>query len=474
MSLRQNNGMAADRGAESSMQTSGGGPLPWSLWRRQAAAVFRIEIKKNFSSGRRLWIYLLAFAPVLIIAIHSLDLSHRRQAHIQFVKRSAKAVTRRDLLGIRNGMTSAEVIERLGQPHINVSRYVPAPPPQARSEAASRQAMPGQPADPHPAPQTAGATLQTMPVIGIHPVPPQAPAEPVAPAEPGAPGEASLQQGQPRVHGSQPAAGSRERTFRGPPNMVLRQQYRYATADEDFFVIVEDGKVVVTAFEPLPTESLEEDTSVFAEIFQIYYVRLGIFFGCMGIFTWLFRGEMVERHLHYYFLAPMRREVLVVGKFAAGAFSAIIVFCAGVLFSFAFLYSSFGAAGRAYIFSGPGLGQLGSYLAITVLACLGYGATALALSLLFKNIAVPGLILLGWETINSALPPLLQKLSVTHYLKQLVPVQVPPHGLLALFTVVTEPVPPAIAAAGLLALTTTVLILACLYIPRLEINYATD
>ena len=454
MSGKQTNGVAAGEPGANSTQNAGGGPWPWSLWRRQAAAVFRIEIKKNFSSGRRLWIYLLAFAPVLIIAIHSLDLSHRRQSHIEFLKAQTKALSHRELLGISNGMTSAEVAGRLGPPHIDSSRWVPAPlPVPVPSEAAPRQDL----MVPHAPAKSTASPAKPTPGIAVETQPPPAPVD----AEP------------PRIFGIHPR-GPQQRTFRGPPNLVIRQRYHYAAADEDFFVIVEDGKVVVTAFEPLQTESLQEDTAVFAEIFQLYYVRLGIFFGCMGIFTWLFRGEMVERHLHYYFLAPMRREVLVVGKFAAGACSAILVFCAGVLFSFSFLYSSFGAAGRAYIFSGPGLGHLGAYLAITVLACLGYGATALALSLLFKNIALPGLILLGWETINPALPPLLQKLSVTHYLKQLVPIQVPQKGLLALFTVVTEPVPAAIAIAGLLTLTATVLILACLYIPRLEINYATD
>ena len=36
---------------------------------------------------------------------------------------------------------------------------------------------------------------------------------------------------------------------------------------------------------------IENDTQVLAEIIQLYYVRLGIFFACMGIFTWLFRGR---------------------------------------------------------------------------------------------------------------------------------------------------------------------------------------
>src|SRR5690242_5780772 len=65
--------------------------------------------------------------------------------------------------------------------------------------------------------------------------------------------------------------------------------------------------------------TLGEDTNILAYIFQLFYLRVGIFFGCMGLFTWLFRGDVVEKHLHYYFLAPLRREVLVVGKFLAGA-----------------------------------------------------------------------------------------------------------------------------------------------------------
>ena len=34
--------------------------------------------------------------------------------------------------------------------------------------------------------------------------------------------------------------------------------------------------------------------------------------------TRLIRGEMMERSLHYYLLAPVRREMLLLGKFIAG------------------------------------------------------------------------------------------------------------------------------------------------------------
>jgi ABC-type transport system involved in multi-copper enzyme maturation permease subunit len=218
----------------------------------------------------------------------------------------------------------------------------------------------------------------------------------------------------------------------------------------------------------------EKDTTILATIFQLYYLRLGIFFGCMGLFTWLFRGEVVEKSLHYYFLAPLRREVLVAGKFLAGLIATFLIFGVSVVLSFALLYGNYGAAGRAFIFNGPGLGHLFAYLGVTFLACLGYGSLFLALSLVFKNPIVPGVFVLLWETFHAVLPSLLQKLSVMFYLKQLCPVSLPPEDWMALFTVVAEPVPAWIAVPGLLSLCTAILVFACLRIRRMEISYLAD
>jgi ABC-type transport system involved in multi-copper enzyme maturation permease subunit len=219
---------------------------------------------------------------------------------------------------------------------------------------------------------------------------------------------------------------------------------------------------------------LERDTQVLAGIVQLYYFRLGIFFACMAIFTWLFRGEMVERTLHYRFLVPVRREVLVVGKFLAGALVAIALFETAVLVCFYLMYSRFGSAGKSYVFDGPGLGQLGSYLLVTALACLGYGAVFLALSLLFKNPIVPGVVIMGWEAIAPIFPAWAQLLSVTFYLKHLCPVSLPLAGPLAIFTIVAEPVAPFIAVLGLLCLTIAILALSCFLIHRMEITYTAE
>lgn len=219
---------------------------------------------------------------------------------------------------------------------------------------------------------------------------------------------------------------------------------------------------------------IENDTLVLAGIVQLYFLRLGIFFACMGIFTWLFRGEMVERTLHYQFLVPVRREVLVVGKFLAGAIISIALFETAVLACFYLTYSRFGSAGRSYVFDGPGLAQLGAYLLVTALACLGYGAVFLALSLLFKNPIIPGAMLMGWEAVAPIFPAWAQRLSVTFYLKHLCPVSFPADGPLAIFTIVAEPVSPFIAVFGLLCLTVAILVLSCFLIHRLEITYTAE
>ncbi|HYL65327.1 MAG TPA: ABC transporter permease [Candidatus Methylomirabilis sp.] len=219
---------------------------------------------------------------------------------------------------------------------------------------------------------------------------------------------------------------------------------------------------------------IDNDTQVLAGIVQLYYLRLGVFFACMGIFTWLFRGEMVQRTLHYQFLAPVRREVLVIGKFLAGTIIATVLFEIATVSCFYLAYSRFGSAGRSYVFDGPGLGQLRSYLLVVALACIGYGAVFLALSLVFKNPIIPGLVLLGWETFSPIFPAWAQRLTVVFYLKNLCPVSLPVEGPNAIFTVVAEPVAPWLAVLGLLCLALAVLVLSCFLIHRMEITYTTE
>ena len=99
---------------------------------------------------------------------------------------------------------------------------------------------------------------------------------------------------------------------------------------------------------------MREDIQVLAGIFQFYYLRLAIFFGCLGIFTRLIRGEMVDRSLHYYLLAPVRRELLVIGKFIAGVITSVMVFGIAVFMATCFMYLHFGQKGMQFLTDGAG------------------------------------------------------------------------------------------------------------------------
>jgi ABC-type Na+ efflux pump permease subunit len=183
----------------------------------------------------------------------------------------------------------------------------------------------------------------------------------------------------------------------------------------------------------------------------------------------LFRGEVVDRSLHYYFLAPVRREVLVVGKYLSGLVATVTLFGITTLGSFALLYFGlFPSQSAEYVFNGPGFGQALTYTGITALACVGYGAVFLIVGLFFRNPIIPALLIYGWEWINFLLPPLLKKASVIHYLHSLVPVP-PPEGP---FAVLAEPTPAWISVPSLLIFTALMLVLAGLHIRRQEISYA--
>ncbi len=224
--------------------------------------------------------------------------------------------------------------------------------------------------------------------------------------------------------------------------------------------------------------SLEESTQVFAGVFQYFYLRLAIFFGCLGIFMNLFRGEMLDKTLHFWFLAPIRREVLLVGKYGAGLVASAAIFGAGTILTFfAMLWALDPADVQAY-WQAAAPGHLFWYATAAVLGCVGYGSLFLAAGLLLRNPIVPAAVILLWESINGFLPAILQKLSILYYLQSLCPLPPPAEkdipAVLRLLLAPAEPAPAGWAIFGLLAVTALVLYVASRAVKRLEVNYSTD
>ena len=259
------------------------------------------------------------------------------------------------------------------------------------------------------------------------------------------------------------------------PNMSF-DGYQYTDGENVFAFQFRNGQLF--DINERDRDTIPKDSLIFAGVFQFFYLRLAIFFGCVGVFTNLFRGEMLDKSLHFYLLTPIRREILAIGKYCAGLIATVVIFCTSTFLQLAALSLHFTGSEISEYLAGPGWGHVASYLGVTVAACLGYGSIFLACGLLFKNPIIPAATVLVWEGMNMFLPAALKKVSVIFYLQSLSPVVAPPDAnmpaLQKLLVTAAEPATPAVAVLGLLTLTILVLAVAARKARKLEINYSTD
>jgi ABC-type transport system involved in multi-copper enzyme maturation permease subunit len=212
---------------------------------------------------------------------------------------------------------------------------------------------------------------------------------------------------------------------------------------------------IVSGEKPGEFETTGGTALFFAHVYQ-FILRFVVYAGCVLVFMNLFRGEVLDRSLHYYFLTPIRRDVLVLGKFVSGWLASSFVFVSSTLLSMFLLYvTADPMRAVSHMLSGAGLVQTISYVAVTLLACLGYGAVFLIICLRLRNPIVPAL---------------LKKISVIFYLKSLLPVALDEGP----FAVIADPVPGWLAVPGLLLFTAALLVVAGLTIRRMEIAYGAD
>jgi len=213
--------------------------------------------------------------------------------------------------------------------------------------------------------------------------------------------------------------------------------------------------------------SITEDVGVFADMIFPFTLRFVVFFGSVGIFAHLARGDVLDKSLHYWFLAPVRREVVVAGKYAAGLLASIVIFGLSTLGSVFFLYLPHGwEPTLREMLSGNTL----AYLFVVALACIGYGALFLAIGLRFRNPIAISVAVLGWESLSFLMPAFLKRLTMVHYLEALCPVPVSggPFALLA------DPPSAWLSVPGIVVLSAALLWTAFHAIKRMDVQYGTD
>jgi hypothetical protein len=187
---------------------------------------------------------------------------------------------------------------------------------------------------------------------------------------------------------------------------------------------------------------------------------------------------MTNRTLHYWFLAPARREVLLAGKYLAGLIAAAVIFGGGAMLAFAAMIWPHDPVQVQAYWSAGGLGHAFWYGAAAVMGCVGYGSVFLAVGLYLRNPIVPAAILLAWEGSNGILPHVLQRMSILYYLQSLCPVPAPIDAdapmLVKLLAAPAAPASRPAAILGLLGLTAFVLWIAARAVRRMQITYGAE
>ncbi len=218
---------------------------------------------------------------------------------------------------------------------------------------------------------------------------------------------------------------------------------------------------------PLPPGRVEHD---FAVLFQNLILQVTLFLGCLSAFGGLIRGEQMGKTLHHLFLAPVRREVIVLGKYLAALSATSLLFGGLTALSYLVLLWGQGQGTLLPTLASGALTRLLTYMLIVFLACAGYGAIFLVLGQWAKNPIFPAILVWGWEHINFLLPEVLKRLGLIHYLLSLSPVSVP-EGFLA---VLGEPVPVWIAVPAPVVLAAVLVQLACWKAKKTEIDYGIE
>jgi ABC-type transport system involved in multi-copper enzyme maturation permease subunit len=499
---------------------------------RQAWTIARIELRRAFFSKRAFWVYGLALLPAIIFFGHGLEVKIRRD------RLAARGVVEPALIdGLRTGETDEAVIARLGKSGdderwerrkrvrvaggatgITTHRIEPAAEARFVRLNVTRPTYDGDPT----------ARIYEFEVYGDEGSTNLALRRPATGSEPCTPEE-----GPEKAFNGSVSAGSSDKWCSHDWNAFLQVDLGGVARVKRFIVkhasaggesedadtrefniqLSQDGKRFVTVvnvtgagfvdertthrqlvyfdgrrearlqFEDgtlrskqiRPFMDFEEDRQVFAGVFQFFYLRLAIFFGCLGIFMNLFRAEALDKTIHFWLLAPARREVLLAGKYVAGLIASTAVFAGGTLLCFTVMVWPHDSVAIQQYWQEAGVFHLFWYLVAALLGCVGYGSVFLAAGLLLRNPIIPAAVLLGWESISGFLPQVLQRLSVLYYLQSLCPVPAPVDKsappLVQLLLVPAAPASRLGASLGLLALTALMLWIAGVAIRRMEVSY---
>jgi ABC-type transport system involved in multi-copper enzyme maturation permease subunit len=176
---------------------------------------------------------------------------------------------------------------------------------------------------------------------------------------------------------------------------------------------------------------------IFQTILIGAYLHFAVFFSATLFGNSALRQEIDDQTLHYLYLQPVRRWVVVLGKYLGFLLMAVPIFCGAVILGQLLILLPYGVDGlRNVLFTASRLTGLLRECLVVATALALFSAVFMAVGSVLKNLFVV-FIFYGWEQLSSLLPTTLKNYSLTYYFKHMMPNQAGGRG--AAFEILAEP-----------------------------------
>lgn len=173
--------------------------------------------------------------------------------------------------------------------------------------------------------------------------------------------------------------------------------------------------IIVRIVALLKPESHYPFSSLFLQFGGVFYFQMFIQFLCLFYGSSVLTDEVDNKTLVYLTTSPVSKASIITGKFMAHTLISAVIITSGLLLSFVLSYFS-------NLLKPVYLGRLGVFLGAALLAVLAYSSFFTLLGTLMKKSILVGLFFVfGWEAIAQFLPGATQKLTISHYVKSLLP-----------------------------------------------------
>ena len=167
---------------------------------------------------------------------------------------------------------------------------------------------------------------------------------------------------------------------------------------------------------------------LYGVIVALYYIRNALPLAALFYSVSLIADEVEDKTITYLLTRPIQRASILLGKFGAYLATTLTLALPSLVITFFLLMTTKGFDGL-----GASVPHLFRDMGVLVLTFLTYGAFFALLGVGLRRPVIPGLLFLfGWELL-ALLPGYLPRLTITAYLRSLVPHRPPDEGLAELF-----------------------------------------